>query len=100
MFGLLWKMGVSVFDGSVGGLGGCPYSPVPAGNVPTEGILRLLGGRSEEDRINKLADVTRWLADKLGRPLPSLSTGDSPQAAVNTGSFSVVATSHSSKKGI
>ena len=31
-----WNLGVSVFDGSVGGLGGCPYAPGAAGNLATE----------------------------------------------------------------
>ena len=94
-----WKMGVSAFDGSVGGLGGCPYSPVPAGNVPTEGILHLLGRHSEQNRINKLSGVARWLSDKLGRPLFSLSSRRSPQTTVNPDSFAAVASPPSLKKG-
>lgn len=87
-----WKMGVSAFDGSVGGLGGCPYSPIPAGNVPTEGILRLLGGASEENQINKLTDVAYWLEKKLGRSLVPGSTQAPQQKSVLS--------PDSSKKGI
>ena len=59
-----FKMGVTSFDGSVGGLGGCPHSPVRAGNVPTEEILRLLSG-PQDSRIPKLEAVARWLKKKL-----------------------------------
>lgn len=34
--------GITVFDSSVGGLGGCPYAPGAAGNVATEAVLRHL----------------------------------------------------------
>ena len=94
-----WKMGVSAFDGSVGGLGGCPYSPVPAGNVPTEGILRLLGGSSKESQINKLTDVTCWLEKKLDRSLFSGSTESPHRTTINSAPLSLV-TPNSSKKGI
>ena len=77
-----WKMGVRCFDGSVGGLGGCPHSPVPAGNISTEGILSLLGN-PEDSRVQKIKTVVQWLEKKLGRSL-------SPSSAFNT---------HSSKSG-
>ena len=51
-----YQMGVSCFDGSLGGLGGCPYSKVPSGNVPTESLIYLLKG-SEDSSIKKLIDV-------------------------------------------
>ena len=59
-----FKMGVTSFDGSVGGLGGCPHSPVRAGNVPTEKILQLLSG-PQDPRIPKLRATARWLKQKL-----------------------------------
>ena len=34
-----WELGLRVFDGSVGGLGGCPYAPGAAGNLATERIV-------------------------------------------------------------
>lgn len=36
--------GVSVFETSVGGLGGCPFAPGSAGNTATEDMLNLLNG--------------------------------------------------------
>ena len=37
-----WKKGIKTFDASVGGLGGCPYSPGAKGNVATEKVNKLL----------------------------------------------------------
>lgn len=38
------EAGVSLFDASVGGLGGCPYAPGATGNVATEDVVGLLDG--------------------------------------------------------
>ena len=65
-----YKMGVRVFDGSVGGLGGCPYAGVPAGNVPTEGLIYLFKGKTNST-INQLIKTGRWLEKKIHKTLPS-----------------------------
>ena len=39
-----YQAGVRSFDGSAGGLGGCPFAGAVAGNTPTEGLLCLLQG--------------------------------------------------------
>ena len=65
-----YKMGVRVFDGSVGGLGGCPYAGVPAGNVPTESLVDLFKGRTHP-LIVELVKIERWLEEKLETTLPS-----------------------------
>ena len=65
-----YKMGVRSFDGSLGGLGGCPYSKMPSGNVPTEALIYLLKG-SKDPIIKKLIPIARWLEEKLGKKLPS-----------------------------
>lgn len=36
------SLGIRRFDGSAGGLGGCPYAPESPGNVSTEDVIRLL----------------------------------------------------------
>ena len=59
---------VSSFDGSVGGIGGCPYSKTRLGNIPTERIIALFSG-PDDPRIQKLKDTARWLEKKLGRAL-------------------------------
>jgi hydroxymethylglutaryl-CoA lyase len=38
------KLGIKVFDSSVGGLGGCPYAPGAAGNLQTEKLVYMLHG--------------------------------------------------------
>lgn len=65
-----YQMGIRGFDGSLGGLGGCPYAKVPSGNVPTEALLYLLEG-SKQTSIKKIIDVALWLENKLNRKLPS-----------------------------
>ena len=66
-----YKMGVSSFDGSVGGLGGCPYVGVSSGNVPTEEIFYLLEG-AQHPILKKLVQVSIWLEEKFNKSLPSV----------------------------
>ncbi len=63
------QLGVSVFDSSVAGLGGCPYSPGASGNVATEDVVYLLNGLGIETGIDlgKLAEAGRYISDQLGR---------------------------------
>ncbi len=63
--------GASVLDASVGGLGGCPFSPNATGNIATEDLVWQLerdGVRTGID-LDALVGVSLWLADVLGRPL-------------------------------
>lgn len=65
-----YQKGVRVFDGSLGGLGGCPYSKVPSGNISTESLLYLLES-PESPLIPKILKIIRHLEKKLGRKLES-----------------------------
>ena len=61
--------GVRVFDSSVGGLGGCPYSKGATGNVATEDLvycLHSLGVRTGVD-VEKMAEIGKWISGELGR---------------------------------
>jgi isopropylmalate/homocitrate/citramalate synthase len=63
--------GATVLDASVGGLGGCPFSPNATGNVATEDLVWQLerdGVRTGID-LDALVGVSRWLEDVLGRRL-------------------------------
>jgi isopropylmalate/homocitrate/citramalate synthase len=63
--------GASVLDASVGGLGGCPFSPNATGNVATEDLVWQLerdGVRTGVD-VDTLVGVSRWLERLLGRRL-------------------------------
>ena len=43
------EMGITVFDSSAGGAGGCPYAPGAPGNVATEALVRAFDGRTGVD---------------------------------------------------
>ena len=63
------EMGVRVFDSSVGGLGGCPYSKGATGNVATEDLLHLLHslGMVTGVDIGNVAEIGEWISRELGR---------------------------------
>jgi isopropylmalate/homocitrate/citramalate synthase len=65
------EAGARVLDASVGGLGGCPFSPRATGNVATEDLVYLLEGEGVETGIDvyALVAVSQWLEGILGRPL-------------------------------
>jgi hydroxymethylglutaryl-CoA lyase/(R)-citramalyl-CoA lyase len=63
--------GASLLDASVGGLGGCPFSPQATGNVATEDLVWQLerdGVRTGVD-LDALVATSRWLEGVLGRGL-------------------------------
>ncbi|HLA35123.1 MAG: hydroxymethylglutaryl-CoA lyase [Candidatus Handelsmanbacteria bacterium RIFCSPLOWO2_12_FULL_64_10] len=63
------EMGVSVFDSSVAGLGGCPYAAGAAGNVATEDVVWLLNGLGIKSGVDltALVDTAEWISQQLGR---------------------------------
>jgi hydroxymethylglutaryl-CoA lyase len=65
--------GVTTFDSSAGGLGGCPYAPGAAGNLATEDLLYLLNGLGIETgvSIDAVASASRFIETKLDHKLPS-----------------------------
>jgi hydroxymethylglutaryl-CoA lyase/(R)-citramalyl-CoA lyase len=65
------EAGARVLDASVGGLGGCPFSPRATGNVATEDLVYLLEGEGVETGIDldTLVGVSQWLEGVLGRQL-------------------------------
>jgi hydroxymethylglutaryl-CoA lyase len=66
------EMGITTFDASVGGLGGCPYAPGASGNLATEDLVYMLNGMGHDTGID-LGRLVRagWLAQRLvGRKLP------------------------------
>ena len=66
------KAGIRTFDGSVGGVGGCPYAPGAAGNAATEDLIHVLEDMGWDTGIDlkRAADAGLFLADALGRDLP------------------------------
>ncbi len=65
------EAGAGLLDASVGGLGGCPFSPQATGNVATEDLVWQLerDGVATGIDVDGLIAVSRWLAELLGRPL-------------------------------
>ncbi|WP_420977247.1 hydroxymethylglutaryl-CoA lyase [Bacillus vallismortis] len=67
------QMGITVFDGSAGGLGGCPYAPGSSGNAATEDIVYMLEQMDINTNVNldKLLSAAKWIEEKMGKQLPS-----------------------------
>ena len=65
-----YQLGITSFDGSLGGLGGCPYSKIISGNLATEELLYLFYGK-DHPIIKNLLEVSKWLETKIQRTLPS-----------------------------
>ncbi|HEV2930023.1 MAG TPA: hydroxymethylglutaryl-CoA lyase [Propionibacteriaceae bacterium] len=67
------ESGVTEFDASAGGLGGCPYAKSATGNLATEDLVWMLDGLGIAHGVDlhALVRTSRWLADRLGRPSPS-----------------------------
>ena len=63
------QFGISTFDSSVAGLGGCPYAQGASGNVATEDVVYLLNGLGIETGIDldALVDAGAYIARELGR---------------------------------
>jgi len=66
--------GASVIDASLGGLGGCPFAPGAAGNVPSEDVVYMLerAGVSTGMNLDSLIEASQWLSDIMGRKLPGM----------------------------
>lgn len=64
-----WQAGVRVFDSSVSGLGGCPYSPGATGNVATEELVYLFEGQGIATGVDlaKLMEVAVFIDKRLQR---------------------------------
>jgi hydroxymethylglutaryl-CoA lyase len=76
--------GVTVFDASAGGLGGCPYAPGASGNLATEDLVYMLDGLGIETgiRMDALLEASRFIEPRVGHPLPSRyyrAAGGSPK---------------------
>ena len=67
------QLGVTEFDASIGGLGGCPYAPGATGNVATEEVVHMLHDMGIETGIDldALVEVAALAQDIVGKELPS-----------------------------
>ena len=64
--------GIERFDGSLGGLGGCPYAPGASGNIASEDAIHMLDAMGYDTGIDleKLLAVARALPHLLGHDVP------------------------------
>ncbi len=68
-----YKLGITTFDASIGGLGGCPYAKGATGNVATEDVVYMFDGLGIKSGLNlkKLIEINHWLNPLMNHPLPS-----------------------------
>ena len=66
------QLGVTHFDASIGGLGGCPFAPGASGNVCTEDLVHCLHAMDVATGIDldRLVAVSRRVEQIVGRALP------------------------------
>ena len=67
-----YQAGIRTFDGSVAGLGGCPYAPGAAGNASSEDLLYMFQamGLDTGVELDAVCEAGIALSDVLGRDLP------------------------------
>ena len=65
--------GITTFDASAGGLGGCPYAPGAAGNLATDDLVYMLDGMGIETGVSlaALSEASAFIAIADRSPLPS-----------------------------
>ena len=78
------ELGITEYDASVGGLGGCPYAPGATGNVATEEVVHMLHDMGIETGIDldALIEAARLAERLVGRTLPSGVLRAGPRSAV------------------
>jgi hydroxymethylglutaryl-CoA lyase len=66
------QSGIVRFDGSLGGLGGCPYAPGASGNISSEDTIHMLDAMGYDTGMNipKLLDLARELPRIVGHSVP------------------------------
>ncbi len=68
------ELGVSDFESSIGGLGGCPFAPRAVGNISTEDFVHMLHQMGIETGIDldRLIDTARLAQSTLNHTLPGM----------------------------
>lgn len=66
--------GVRVLDGSLAGIGGCPFAPGAAGNVPTEDLLYMFSRMGFDTGIDfdQAIEAAHFIGDVLNRKTPGM----------------------------
>ena len=65
--------GITTFDASAGGLGGCPYAPGAAGNLATDDLIYMLNGLDADTGVSleALSKASEFIGAKIDHRLPS-----------------------------
>lgn len=65
------ELGLSIIEGSIGGMGGCPYAPGASGNVATEEVVHLLQGLGIDSGVDldRLLQTGLWIEGLTGGSL-------------------------------
>jgi hydroxymethylglutaryl-CoA lyase len=66
--------GVRVLDGSLAGIGGCPFAPGAAGNVPSEDLLYMFArmGFDTGVDLDRAVEAAKFIGAVLGRTTPGM----------------------------
>ncbi|REJ07130.1 hydroxymethylglutaryl-CoA lyase [Halobacillus trueperi] len=69
-----YQEGVTSFDSSIGGLGGCPFAPKAVGNVCTEDMVHMFHQMGVETSVSldQLVETTHWLEALMEKKLPGM----------------------------
>jgi (R)-citramalyl-CoA lyase len=68
------QAGITCFDASLGGIGGCPFAPRAVGNIASEDLVHMCNGMGVASGVNLLELIAgaEWLGQQMGKPLPAL----------------------------
>lgn len=68
------QAGITNFDASLGGIGGCPFAPRAVGNIATEDLVHMLNGMgiTPDINLNTLITSSTWLGEQMEKTLPAL----------------------------
>ncbi|WP_347551290.1 hydroxymethylglutaryl-CoA lyase [Pseudalkalibacillus hwajinpoensis] len=69
-----YHAGVTRFDSSIAGLGGCPFAPKAVGNVCTEDLVNMFQGMKIDTNTNldQLVETAQWMELQIGRTLDGM----------------------------
>lgn len=69
-----YESGVTVIDGSLAGIGGCPFAPGAAGNVPTEDLVYLFERMGVDTGVDLdgAIETARFISRTLGKATPGM----------------------------
>ncbi|MDQ7729049.1 hydroxymethylglutaryl-CoA lyase [Halomonas sp. SpR8] len=67
-----WQAGITRFDASLGGLGGCPFAPGASGNVCTEDLVHMFEAMGVDTGVDldALLEIAATLPDLIGHDVP------------------------------